>query len=509
MIPTESLRFSRREILFVPALAAAAAAGEVRCTVRDASGNPLAVDDMRRLHLSDLLTRAIPSEPQFAAGEARFTPPPGPFRIGLPTTVPGFGQVVLYADKRGAGYTAADFSRPLALEEEFANDRLAAARKVLAECRQSGWVIPQKTSERIDKAAALLGRREYFPSLAESLWAGEELVFERAKQSIAKNGPRPGFLFGCNAFSFPRLGRPYAERFEAVFNYATVPFYLGPTQPVEGKPNYGNVEKILSWTSGAKIIVKGHPLVWFYDRTTPAWLREKPKEEAKRIAIEYARDSVRRFRDRIHVWDVINEAHSQNSLGFSIDEQIEMTGRAARAAHEADPTCFRVVNSCCTWGDYMARKPRQGQQNVYDYLAMVRDAKVGFEAIGLQYYYAGRDMLEIERNLETFSRFGKPVHITELGLPSSSAEIQNPFGNRPRYPWHGDQWTETAQADWAEQFYTMCYSKPWIEAITWWDFNDPAFIPHGGLTKTDLSPKESYLRIEALIRKWRSPRDGK
>jgi endo-1,4-beta-xylanase len=68
--------------------------------------------------------------------------------------------------------------------------------------------------------------------------------------------------------------------------------------------------------------------------------------------------------------------------------------------------------------------------------------------------------------------------------------------------WHGGEWTEAVQADWVEQFYTIAYSKPHIDAITWWDFAGPAFIPHGGFLGPDLKPRESYQRLLALRKKW-------
>lgn len=495
---------NRREFVSTVVAASQSSDSMARCRVLDHRGEPLPVEELRRFHICDFLLRPISITPQFAPGEVRFQAPDQPFRIGLTMRAPGFGHLVVYADNRGRGYTSASFADPLFLNYEFAADRLATVHK-----------LAPGPHRRAGQAQALLKKAEAAnsnpqaqaawcaESLSESLWAGEEIVFERAKERIARQGPRPGFLFGCNSFGYPRLGKPYADRFEALFNYATLPFYLGPVQRVQGQPNYGGIEKILSWLDGTPILKKGHPLVWFYPQTTPDWLKNKPYDEVKRLCLDYARQSVRRFRNRIHAWDVINEAHMQNVLGFTIEQQLDITRGAAQAAREADPTCFRVINNCCTWSDYMARQPKLGQQSVYDYLQMVRDARIDFEAIGLQYYYSGRDLLEIERSIETFKDFGKPIHITELGLPSSSEEIKNPYGQNTRFPWHGERWSETAQAGWVAQFYTLCFSKPYIEAVTWWDLNDPAFIPHGGLLRQDLSPKESYSRLQALLREWR------
>ena len=61
---------------------------------------------------------------------------------------------------------------------------------------------------------------------------------------------------------------------------------------------------------------------------------------------------------------------------------------------------------------------------------MFRDAEGEYEAIGLQYCHSGRDMLEWERDVESFGHFGKPIHITEMGFPCSIA----PFPGQENMP---------------------------------------------------------------------------
>jgi hypothetical protein len=120
---------------------------------------------------------------------------------------------------------------------------------------------------------------------------------------------------------------------------------------------------------------------------------------------------------------------------------------------------------------------------------MLRDAKAEYEVIGLQYYHSGRDLLEWERDLESFNHFGKPIHITEMGFPSSLA----PYPGQEKYAywgggiggeamvWHGE-FTATIQADYIESDYTLADSKPFVEAITYWDFNP---IGHDGFIRGD------------------------
>ena len=134
---------SRREALVAPAASVFAVAAPVSCAILDAQGEPLPVEKLQIFHICDLLMRPIPIQPQFAPGEVRFQPAQRPFRISLPLAVPGFGEVFVYADNRGRGYTRQSLSKgvPLLLNREFAADRLATVRKLLEECRRAGLLI--------------------------------------------------------------------------------------------------------------------------------------------------------------------------------------------------------------------------------------------------------------------------------------------------------------------------------------------------------------------------------
>jgi endo-1,4-beta-xylanase len=525
---------TRREWMAVAATGAVAAipaAGAVRsahCTILDHNGEPVPPEAMARFYVCDLLLRPSSIDPKFLPGQVTFEAPDMPFRIAVPLPVPGFGHVFLYADNRGAGYTRASLvkSGDLLLNYEFAADRLATVRRLGQDCGKLGVVIPPATEGRITAAAELLQKadgvrrdrpecaRTSMESLRESLWAGESLVFERAKYRIAKQGPRPGFLFGANAFRFAQGPDWYRDYYPQLLNYATIPFYRGMLEHEKGQVNYSQPEESLSALDKTSIMVKGHPLIFLVAEATPAWLKNLPFAETQELSVARVRETIGRFRSRLHVWDVINEAHVQpeqgtDMTGFTREQNVEMTVNALKAARETDPTCFRVVNNTGTWSDYyMGRKPAVWQQCVYDYLLMLKDAGADYETTGLQYYHSGRDMVEFERNLEVFGTFGKPIHLTELGISSSGADADKSewWGGGPggaKFVWHGEQFAEASQADWFEQVYTIAYSKPWVQAISTWDFADPAFIPNGGLVTKDGTPKESYHRLAGLLAQWR------
>jgi len=450
----------------------------------------------------------------------------GPFAIGMPLNVAGFGHVHVYADNEGRGYDSREVAHTrLNLSLEFAKSRAAAVKRAA-----SGWSHELPTPSRDYSAAMadaeskladalkkgdepLLQARLAMSSLARSLRAGELLVLERSRARIAAGPKRTVLLFGCNGFSYAKHGARYAELFQGVFNYVTAPFYRSHvTEKVEGKRDYSAAEGIAAWAGKAGIQVKGHPLIWLHEAGTPDWQRGRSYEAILASHLDYVGDAVGRFAGRIDRWDIINEAHSWNNIHrWPYEKLVEITGRAAETARQANDKAQRVVNCCFTWSEYAATG--WGWNNTLDdrarsTLEYCRDllaAGVQFEAIGLQMYDPGRDLFEIDRHIESFVRLGKTVHITEMGISSRNDPIVTPtqvyVPNRMQ--WHGRPWSENEQADWIEGFYTICASKPQIEALTWWDFADPSFLPHGGMVDEKLRPKKGYFRLKKLVDSWR------
>lgn len=511
-----------------PAPARTATGQSITARAFGSDGSPAADVHLSSLLLVNAAGRPFELLPRITGAGTADTdiPPREKFEIMMTLLVRDFGTVYLYADNAGALYSDAVLprGRELILNFEFASSRAAYVRRYVKAAQAEGMALSPGLRARLERGEAALAKAEKATqvkervaysndSLAETMWAGEVAALERARQRIARQGPRPGFLFGCNAFGYAG-SEEYARRFASLLNYATVPFYRASTERTEGSPDFHQVEAILEKLAGTGILAKGHPLVWFHSAGIPGFLKAKSWEELKRSCDDYIQRSVARFRTRIHTWDVINEAHDwANDLNLDAGQLVEITRLASESTRKADPTAFRVVNNCCTWGEYAARRRtysgplNRPSRTPLDYITAIEEARVPYEAIGLQIYYPGRDMLEIERQLERFFVFGKPVHITELGVSSSSEPLPAQENSRPSADvWHGAAWNETIQADWVEQFYTICYSKPEIQAITWWDFSDPAFIPHGGMLSPAFEPKESYRRLAKLLGAWRTGR---
>ncbi|MCR4411235.1 MAG: hypothetical protein NUV77_02280, partial [Thermoguttaceae bacterium] len=61
---------------------------------------------------------------------------------------------------------------------------------------------------------------------------------------------------------------------------------------------------------------------------------------------------------------------------------------------------------------------------------------------------------------------------------------------------------EARQAREVTRFYTMLFSHPAVEAITWWDFSDRRAWQQApaGFLRADMSPKPAYEALRKLIK---------
>ena len=124
--------------------------------------------------------------------------------------------------------------------------------------------------------------------------------------------------------------------------------------------------------------------------------------------------------------------------------------------------------------------------------------------VGIQLYFPARDMVAVDRMLNTFKKLGKPIHITEMGINGGvrSAGQGNSGSSWSQLSmsegiWHNG-WNEHTQADWMEQFYTLAASREEITALTWWDFMEPSFSGNGAFLYEDENPREIFFRLKAL-----------
>ena len=75
----------------------------------------------------------------------------------------------------------------------------------------------------------------------------------------------------------------YGRHFDALLNYATLPFYWAGFEPERGQPAYDRLDAMAAWCIDRDITCKGHPLFWNHPAGVPGWL---PDDRAEAVWVE-------------------------------------------------------------------------------------------------------------------------------------------------------------------------------------------------------------------------------
>jgi len=338
------------------------------------------------------------------------------------------------------------------------------------------------------------------------------------------------FLFGCGAFDtlmlsykekpafFNITDEEFAKRREfiqervdkwtAVFNYGTLPFYWGQYEPTEGDVKWE------SRMAGAKYLIehgaipKGHPLCWH--TVCADWLMKYDNKTIMDKQLERINRDVTQFKGIIDIWDVINETvimpvfdKYDNAITRICNEygRINLIKEVFAAAHAANPDAVLLINDFNLSEDY---------KRVIDECL---EAGVPIGAIGIQtHQHQGYKGLEwLNTVLDRFSCFGLPLHFTENTLVSGKIM---PAHIVDLNDYQVDEWPSTPEGEerqareWTEM-YERLFEHPLVEAVTGWDFADGAWLhAPSGLVRLDNSEKPSYHALKNMIHeKWHTNED--
>lgn len=327
------------------------------------------------------------------------------------------------------------------------------------------------------------------------------------------------FLFGVFGGS-PYDADAFSAAREAGFNFATVlPAWNWTENP---RLNAGAIDQRfgISAMNALGYRVKAHGVIWMQDYgILPDRARAMPHGELVRAALEHQKLLMDVFRDRIDVWEAMNEPANTNVVGLPREDMIALLGEAAaNIAGEGFPALVNSPHEFSYESNHLIHgtdnRPLDGYPMTFPAfldLARAAGALDDIGIIGLQFYpgfhlnplFGGLEgpaftPSHLRDVLARYARFGKTLHITELSLPSAY-----PAGWNCGY-WR-EEWSEAAQADYAEAAYTLAFADPQVRSVTWWDISDTgAAVEFGGLLREDGTPKPAFERLRALLAQWRT-----
>jgi len=289
-------------------------------------------------------------------------------------------------------------------------------------------------------------------------------------------------------------------RFFELCNQATLHFYWQFFEPERGKPRTEVLERAAAWYRERGVALKGHPLCW-HTLTAP-WLLEMDEDGILAEQLARIDRDVSAFKGLVDAWDVVNEAVIMpvfDKYDNGITRLCRKMGRVGLVkamfdrAREANPQATLLLNDFNTSPHYA--------ELIEDCL----EAGVGIDAIGIQsHMHQGWWGLEKTKLvLDRFKGFGLPIHFTEITLVSGELmppEIED-LNDHKAESWPSTPEGEERQAREAILLYKSLVAESAVEAITWWDLCDGAWLgAPAGLLRKDGSPKAAFEALKALVK---------
>ena len=318
------------------------------------------------------------------------------------------------------------------------------------------------------------------------------------------------FLFGCGGFEVlallsdpPEEKRAFlqdrVDKWLGLFNYATLPFYWGNYEPVEGRTQYEPLMRTARYLREKGVTLKGHPLCWH--TVCAPWLLQYSNEIILQKQLARIQREVSAFRGVIDMWDVINEVVIMpvfDKYDNAVTRLCRQHGRFGlvrkvfQEAHEANPEATLLIN------DF-------NMTQAYEILIEgLLDEGVPITAIGLQsHQHQGYWGLEkLNEVLERYSRFGIPLHFTENTILSGALTPPeyDDLNDYAPVPWPSTPEGEARQAEQMGEMYDALFAHPLVQAITNWSFTDDGWLEApGGLIAKDNRLKPAYLALQKRI----------
>jgi GH35 family endo-1,4-beta-xylanase len=340
-----------------------------------------------------------------------------------------------------------------------------------------------------------------------------------ANQEVLVEQKQHKFLFGSNwgnssiAFANDELSGKEKElaevrnkHFFQLFNQATLPFYWARFEPERGKPQTERILKAARWYQSHGCAVKGHPLCWH--TLTADWLLTMTNQEILQAQVARIQRDVADFAGVIDMWDVINEAVIMpifDSYDNGITRLCKEMGRIELIRAMFDATRATNPNSILLLNDFDVSP-------AYDILVEgCLEAGIQIDVIGIQ-THMHQGYWGVERTLrvlEHFERFKLPIHFTENTILSGQLmppEIVDLNDYQPS-DWPTTPEGEEHQVQEVVSHYKTLFAHPLVEAITWWDLSDGAWLnAPAGLLRKDHSPKPAYDELLKLVKgEWWMP----
>ena len=221
-----------------------------------------------------------------------------------------------------------------------------------------------------------------------------------------------------------------SELIKREFNSITAENDMKPisVHPAEGRWTWERADKIANFCRQNGIKLRGHCLCWHAQFCDWMFKDNDGNDVSKEVFYERLREHiitvVKRYKDVVYAWDVVNEAISDGGRGRNGQEPNpyrqsrlynlcgdEFIAKAFTFAREADPNALLFYN------DYNAADPAK-RDRIFNMVKKMKDAGVPIDGIGMQGHYNiyGPSAENVDAAITKYSSIVKHIHITELDV---------------------------------------------------------------------------------------------
>lgn len=246
-------------------------------------------------------------------------------------------------------------------------------------------------------------------------------------------------------------------------------------QPFEGQFEWEDADELADYAESHGMALHGHPLVWY--RQLPDWVQRLDPADAERVMLEHIAALAGRYRGRVLVWDVVNEAlEADGSFRDSIWHQgmgEDYIRDAFLAAKEADPSAALIYN------DFDVAWINDKSDSMYSLMQRELARGTPIDGVGFQMHLRSgfTDYDSVIENLQRFADLGLDIYITEFDVALDAPD------------------TLDTQADVFRRSLQICLDQPRCKAMQTWGYTD-RYSWRSGFTPLLLTnaylPKPSY-----------------
>ncbi len=311
----------------------------------------------------------------------------------------------------------------------------------------------------------------------------------------------------------------YRNYMSDVFNLVALGFQWSWIERKKGRiRKVGHIDSNLNWAKSKGVSIKGMPLIWH--NAIPKWLNEMTDLKEIEILIDKRIRYLITKYPEVKTWNLYNEAvdaEKNYMKNNAVAKWVKSKGGPAKTqawvikvVREIAPNKI-YVNNHYSYKDPAFKRMNQELLNM----------GANFDAIGVQTHMHTKQNRLSEQDLwkllEDYKVFGKPLHLTEISVPSST-----PFNNWRDFRPHVQALKrakprkkrleiarnslkdfEKYQADYLKDFYTLAFSHANVGSIIYWSGSD-LYEWRGtaaGLLDTKHNPKPAYYVLKNLIKK--------